>query len=244
MGTPEAAQPAKRSKAGRPPRINRQMIARAAHERGLHGLTLRDVADHLGVSIAALYHHVSSKDDLMRLAAEYSARRVPVPVDRGQHWVVWLYEWADYNREAFLGQAGLLAQYLDGAISTEAIAGNVDVILGVLVREGFSVHEANEAYELVTSCALGMAVGVIRERAAAATGNTTVDLYNEVLARSGPEELTNLRHLLDEIASTGRSPFHERVATVLFGIARRRGEDDLPIDEMLAEAVELAESAE
>src|SRR5690606_10443387 len=55
-----------RAKVGRPARINRQMIAEAAHELGLDGLTLRSVADHLGVSIAALYHHVSGKDDLLR----------------------------------------------------------------------------------------------------------------------------------------------------------------------------------
>ena len=57
------------------PRISRQMIAEAAHELGLDGLTLRAVADHLDVSIAALYHHVSGKEDLMRLAAEYAAAR-------------------------------------------------------------------------------------------------------------------------------------------------------------------------
>ena len=79
---------------GRPPRISRQMIAEAAHELGLDGLTLRAVADHLDVSIAALYHHVSGKDDLMRLAAEYSAANVPIPQDVGQHWAVWLQEWA------------------------------------------------------------------------------------------------------------------------------------------------------
>ena len=55
---------APRRKAGRPPRISRAMIAQAAHELGLEGLTLKAVADHLGVSVAALYHHVSGKDDL------------------------------------------------------------------------------------------------------------------------------------------------------------------------------------
>ena len=53
---------------GRPPRISRQMIAEAAHELGLEGLTLRAVADRLDVSIAALYHHVSGKEEFLRLA--------------------------------------------------------------------------------------------------------------------------------------------------------------------------------
>src|SRR5687768_9044404 len=113
MAPPPPATPGERPRLGRPPRISRAMIAEAAHELGLDGLTLRAVAEHLGVSIAALYHHVSSKDDLMRLAAEYSVARVPRPEDRGQHWALWLAEWADYNLDAFLARPGLLTQYME-----------------------------------------------------------------------------------------------------------------------------------
>jgi AcrR family transcriptional regulator len=236
MGTPEAAPTGKRSKAGRPPRINRQMIAEAAHARGLDGLTLRDVADHLGVSIAALYHHVKSKDDLMRLAAEYSAARVPLPVDHGQHWAVWLYEWAEYNRSAFTAQPGLLAQYLEGAIPAAVVAGSVDTVLGALVRQGFSIRDANEAYELVISCALGMIVGVVREQEFVAGGSSTVEVYRGILAERGPGQLRYLSELLDDLAAGGRAPFHVRIATVLCGIALRRGEDPAPIDGLLADA--------
>jgi AcrR family transcriptional regulator len=235
MGSPEAAPPRKRSKAGRPPRINRQMIAEAAHERGLDGLTLRDVADHLGVSIAALYHHVSSKDDLMRLAAEYSAARVPLPVDCGQHWAVWLYEWAEYNRSAFLAQPGLLAQYLDGAIPVDVFAGRVDGALGALVRQGFTIVAANDAYELVTSCSLGTVVSAIREHGLAGEGRTTVDALRDVVAGAPAGALPYVRLLLDP-ASPGRAPFPERIATVLCGIAVRRGEDPAVIDGLVASA--------
>lgn len=206
-----------RSRVGRPARINREMIAAAAHARGLEGLTLRDVADDLGVSIAALYHHVSSKDDLLRLAAEYAAARVPRPVDRGQHWAVWLYEWAQYNRRVFVAQTGLLAAYLDGAIPPTVVADNVEAILGVLVRQGFGVREANEAYETVVSCAIGTAVITLRERQVAA-------LAGGVDAALGPGH-DLLRRLVDEMAAEGRVPFSARVATVLRGVVADRGED-------------------
>jgi AcrR family transcriptional regulator len=212
------------------------MIAEAAHARGLEGLTLRDVADDLGVSIAALYHHVTSKDDLMRLAAEYSAARVPLPVDRGQHWAVWLYEWAEYNRDAFLALPGLLAQYLEGAIPAEVIAPNLEVILDVLVRQGFSLTEANEAYEVVSACALGTIVGVLREREVEAEGRSSAEAFREVAAARGPGALPHLRALLDEVAATGRPTFSARIATVLCGIAVRRGDDPGGIDGRLAEA--------
>lgn len=237
MATSEAAPAGKRSKAGRPPRINRQMIAEAAHARGLDGLTLRDVADDLGVSIAALYHHVKSKDDLMRLAAEYSAARVPLPVDHGQHWAVWLYEWAEYNRSAFTAQPGLLAQYLDGAIPMDVIAGSVDGALGALVRQGFTVGEANEAYELVISCALGTVMGILREQELAGEGRTAAEALRDAVAAAGDDGLPYVRRLLENPTGS-RPPFHHRVGTVLCGIAVRRGDDPAAIDALLAEAVD------
>ncbi len=72
-----------RPKVGRPPRISRQMIAEAANEIGLDGLTLRAVADHLDVTIAALYHHVSGKDDLMRAGGRVLGRDRPDPAGHG-----------------------------------------------------------------------------------------------------------------------------------------------------------------
>lgn len=209
------------------------MIAEAAHELGLDGLTLRSVAAHLGVSISALYHHVSSKDDLMRLAAEYTAARVPVPEDHGQHWARWLLEWAVYSRDALLAHPGLLTQYLEGAIAPEAIASNVDTVLGVLVRQGFTPLEANAAYQLVTSCALGTAVSTIREREAARAGRPVHETYRRLLDESGPDDLPYLRQLDRAIADHGLDPFPTRVATVIDGIAVRQGLDPQPIRALL-----------
>ena len=225
MSSPSGALPDERPRVGRPPRINREMIAEAAHDLGLDGLTLKAVADHLGVSIAALYHHVEGKDDLMRLAAEYSATKVPLPKDTGQHWALWLLEWARYNRDAFLAQPGLLAQYLEGAISAESIAGNIDVILGLLVRQGFSITEANAAYNLVTSCAIGTAVAVIREREASNVGRSALSEHERILAQTPEDELPYLRALLAAVPTSERPTFRERITTVLIGIAIRHGED-------------------
>jgi len=219
---------------GRPPRISRQMIAEAAHELGLEGLTLRAVADRLDVSIAALYHHVTGKDDLMRLAAEYAAAAVPIPRDRGQHWAVWLQEWAAYNHDIFLARPALLAQYLDGAISMESIATNVDRILGALVRQGFSVTEANAAYEQVTAVALGSAVMTTRERAAIESGASLRAAHEAVVANHPGHELPHLQALLEEIPRVGRQSLHDCVTTVLRGIAAEHGTDWRLVESHLA----------
>jgi AcrR family transcriptional regulator len=208
---------------GRPARIDREAIAKAAHEVGLADLTLKAVADRLGVSIAGLYHHVEGRDDLMRLAAEYTVRRVKVPEDRGQHWAAWLREWAVYNRETFLNQPGLLNQYLDGAIAADAIVDNADTILGVLCRQGFDVAAASAAYEVVSSYAIGSAVNALRERRAADEGRPLAAEHDRVLAARPPEDLPHLRRLRAE--ATGDGPDLEaQLRTILAGIAKQRGE--------------------
>jgi AcrR family transcriptional regulator len=213
------------AKVGRPPRISRQTIAEAAHEVGLSDLTLRAVADRLGVSVASLYHHVDGKDDLLRLAAEYTAARTPIPQDHGQHWAVWLLEWAFYNRDAFVAEPALLGQYLDGAISAEVIAENTDAILAPLMVQGFTAIEAQAAYQLVANCALGSAVNAIREQRALAAGHPAAEQYREVLAARTDDELPHLRALMAEAAVHPIDTFESRITTALVGIAGTRGDD-------------------
>ncbi|HEY5154420.1 MAG TPA: TetR/AcrR family transcriptional regulator C-terminal domain-containing protein [Acidimicrobiales bacterium] len=218
---------------GRPARINRQLIAEAAHEIGLADLTLRAVADKLGVSITGLYHHIEDKDDLMRLAAEYSSTRVPLPEDRGQHWALWLAEWARYSRQVFVAEPGLLGQYLEGAISAEAIADKVDAMLGLMVRQGFSVQEAQAAFDLVNSAALGSAIQAIREERAARAGRAPLAEHHRVLALHDPAELPYLRLLLAERSAHPAPRFRDQLSTVLIGIATERGEAWEPIAAMI-----------
>jgi len=204
---------------GRPPRISREQIAEAAVEIGLGELTLRAVAERLGVSIPALYHHVESKDELVRLAAEHAASRAVLPQDRGQHWAVWLLEWARYNRDVFLAEPALLGEYVRGGINRASIAERTDLILGALVQRGFAIGEAQSAYELVSSCAVGFAVDAIREEATDRAGLDQVSAYRDLLRSRDSDDLPYLRLLLAELSNHRRRSFDEQLRSVLVGIA-------------------------
>jgi AcrR family transcriptional regulator len=194
---------------GRPPRISRQAIAEAAAEVGLEDLTLKAVAERLGVSVPSLYHHVDGRDDLVRLAAEHTAQQRHRPVDTGQHWSVWLLEWARWNREAFLDEPGLLGQYIDGALTFEAIVDNAEAILAGLCRQGFTAVDAQAAYELVSSCAIGRAVSDLRRRRGSPS-----------LPDPGPDH----PHLRELFRAGVERDFDTAVTVVLRGIAAERGE--------------------
>jgi AcrR family transcriptional regulator len=223
------AVPTRSGRVGRPAKISRDDIAKAAHEIGMDELTLKAVADELGVSVAGLYHHIDGKDDLLRLAAEYSATRAELPQDRGQHWSIWLMEWAIYNRDAFVSQPGLLKHYIDGAVSAEAIVDNIDGILGVLVRQGFGPRQALEAYRTVSTSAIGWAVSTLHEAATVRNGQPQVAEYHRVLAQRDPAELVHLRALIAELATSTPPTFVETISTLITGVAVERGDDPVKV---------------
>jgi AcrR family transcriptional regulator len=228
-GNPTDAAPAatggpSRRRVGRPAQISRQAIAEAAQQVGLGNLTLKAVADHLGVSVAGLYHHIRGKEDLLRLAAEHTAATSEVPLDHGQHWSEWLAEWAVYNYDAFVSEPLLVDQFLAGAINTESIAGTTDAILGALVRQGFTIAEAHGAYQLTSSCALGSALKAIRQARARAAGRSEVAELYHVLDEHEPGDLPYLRQYLALMLTERPEVFTAALTTALSGIAVSRGE--------------------
>jgi AcrR family transcriptional regulator len=209
---------------GRPARISREAITAAAHDIGLENLTLRSVADRLGVSIAALYHHVGNKEDLLRAAAEHALAHRSPPADRGQHWARWLVEWAQYIECSLASDPGLLVHYLDGAISADTVADHEERGLDVLVGHGFTPGEAIRAFRLVTTLAVGWAVHEIRGRRSTAAA-TTVEGLRQVLAGRDAEDLPHLRRLAADAGAPALPTFVEQVTGVLLGLAARRGDD-------------------
>ncbi len=217
-----AAEPATGRRLGRPPRIDRAAIAQAAGEIPLDELTLRSVAERLGVSVPGLYHYVSGREDLIRLAAEQSALRLTMPVDHGQHWAVWFCEWAGYIRRAFIRDPELLKHFIDGAIGTEVMAPNLDAAIGLCLRQGFTARQAMEAYDLVSECALGSAIAVIRAERNRREGSSFDLEVRSLIARG--VQLTHLSRLLGEDTVPEPVRFRRQITTVLAGIAALRGE--------------------
>jgi AcrR family transcriptional regulator len=73
-----------------------------ADERGAAGFTMRAVADALGVSPMALYHHVEDKAALAALVVEAALNERELPAPTGQSWQDGLYEMALWTRDLWL----------------------------------------------------------------------------------------------------------------------------------------------
>jgi len=228
-----------RQRAGRPARISRHAIAEAALELGLDDdLKMKRVAEHLGVSVPGLYHWVKGRDDLLRVAAEQALSRVRLPEDTGQHWAMWLREWARYTRAVLAARPEVLNQFVTGGLDDDRLIEVIGRTLDVLNRDGFEPQAALAAWEAVSTMALGAAVDDIREAAAEEDGRPWMARVFSVLARRDADELPTLR----SIASGGHeryldASFEERLTTVLVGIAVRNG---LPVDKEVTGAREIS----
>jgi TetR/AcrR family tetracycline transcriptional repressor len=78
-----------------------------ADERGAEGFTMRAVADALGVSPMALYHHVEDKAALAALVVEAALNERELPAPTGQSWQDGLYEMALWTRDLWLTHPGV-----------------------------------------------------------------------------------------------------------------------------------------
>jgi AcrR family transcriptional regulator len=208
---------------GRPPRIDREAIAAAVLDIGLERASMKAVAEHLGVSVPGLYHHVRNRKELLLLAAERSLARVRLPEDRGQHWSEWLREWSRYSRASLVDDPELFNQYLSGALSWDSMVDVIDSVLRVLTRQGFPPLEAKAAWDAVGRVALGSVADTIRQRAAAESGRPRAAELHRILARRDRDALAGVRAVADW-APHPDEEFEVELTTLLVGIAVRRGE--------------------
>lgn len=75
---------------------------------GLEALSIRRLADALGVNGASLYHHFTSKDDILVGAAELALADVRTPEESGEHWRTWMVQNARNLRSVLLEHPALV----------------------------------------------------------------------------------------------------------------------------------------
>jgi TetR/AcrR family tetracycline transcriptional repressor len=165
----------------------------AARALGAQNLTMQAVADALGVSDAALYHHFRNREALISAMVDATVVEAPFPEDRGQDWRTWMADFAESMRRVLVahpGSAGFAAS--SGPTSPEQVR-LVARAIGVLTRSGFDEYEAAMIYSLVTNYVVS-SVQIEERRARARMEQRDIaSRFAEALDRMGEEELGALR---------------------------------------------------
>lgn len=152
--TEGGAVPSGRRGPGRPARIDRSMIIEAALAIDTAGrpLSMRAVAERLGVARPALYHHVADRDALVAMVAlarlEHELDEAWMPSD-STDWRAWLTGFAVSIRSRLLAEPAF-PEYvlLEGDAGQRQLA-QVERLLGVLVRAGFDAADAERCVTLI-----------------------------------------------------------------------------------------------
>ncbi|WP_068270182.1 TetR/AcrR family transcriptional regulator C-terminal domain-containing protein [Aldersonia kunmingensis] len=217
-------------KRGRPRRIDIQMITQAVLEIGPTNATMRRVAEHIGVSLPGLYHHVKNQDELLALVARHTLQSSPPPRYEGQHWAVWLRSYASYIRTALVAEPTLLEKFISDGVEYDGEMANVGEALDGLHAQGLAPADALDVYSAVVEMALGAVSEAHREYVHRQKGQPWFARIFSLTAQAAPEDYPTLR----AIGKAGYDPFEDeafqrRITLLLRGIEAQHGLPPEPV---------------
>src|SRR5215472_14591008 len=126
--------------------LTREQVVRAAldllDEVGLGGLSMRGLADRLGVKAASLYWHLRDKEQLLGLLSEAILEEVPEPAEGA--WRPLLEAFARDFRRVLLGHRDA-ARVVAGFQSGPAALRRYERLVAGLLAAGFTASDAADA---------------------------------------------------------------------------------------------------
>lgn len=131
---------------------------RLADEEGLESLSMRRLAQELGVEAMSLYNHVESKDDLLDGIVDLIVAEIEVPTIGGADWKTAMRKRATSAHEVFLRHPW--APMLVGSRVNvgPAMLRYVNATLGCLREAGFSYEMADRAWNAIDSHVYGFTI--------------------------------------------------------------------------------------
>jgi AcrR family transcriptional regulator len=142
--------------------LSREGIARAAlaifDEDGAAAVTVRSIADRLGVRSPSLYNHVASKDEILDAVTELIDREIDNSPLADPDLRRGLAGFARSYRKAFRQHPEALAVIARRAVETDVALSGYDTVLDTLQRAGWSPAGALEVMAAVEYIVLGSAL--------------------------------------------------------------------------------------
>jgi AcrR family transcriptional regulator len=161
---------------------------------GLAGLTIRSLAQELGVKPMSVYHHVANKDEILDGIVDIVFSEIDLPSTEGS----WRTE---IIKRAFSARAALRRHpWAIGLLESRTSPGPAtlrhhDTNIGVLRAAGFSVEATAHAYALIDSYVYGFA------------------LQEAGLPFEGPDNVAEIAAPIMELFSSGEYPHMVELAT-------------------------------
>lgn len=142
-------------------RLSRERVLRAAMSvadgGGLGSLTIRSLAQELGVKPMSVYHHVANKDEILDGIVDLVFGEIELPVPGGD-WRAEIRRRATSARAVLRRHSWAIALMESRTSPGPATLGQHDAMLATLRAAGFSVVMTGHAYALLDAYVYGFAV--------------------------------------------------------------------------------------
>ncbi|WP_410599385.1 TetR/AcrR family transcriptional regulator [Amycolatopsis sp. lyj-90] len=200
-----------------PPRrsLTRERVLRAAIEvadsGGVEAMTMRRVAQHLGVEAMSLYHHVPNKDAILDGVIDAVFAAIALPDTGNDDWREAIRARASSAREVLSRHSWALGLMDSRRNPGKATLRHHDAVLGVLRRAGFTLPMAVHAVSLIDSYIGGF---VLQESNLPVSGDVD-QVAGDLLEQLPPDEFP---YLTEVVVEHSRRPEYDHTGEFAYGL--------------------------
>ncbi|MFD0318259.1 TetR/AcrR family transcriptional regulator [Streptomyces flavalbus] len=219
----------RRRTTARPPlsreRVIRTAVAVADEKGSVAALTMRAVAQRLGVEAMSLYHHVAGREEILDGMVDAVFAEIDLPPHDGD-WKSAMRHRAESARAALRRHPWAVGLMDSRAQPGPATLRHHDAVLGSLRGSGFSVPMAAHAFSLIDSYLYGF---VLQELSLPFTGEAELhDVADAMLRAMPPDTYPHLAELATEHALKPGYDYADEFAFGLALILDALGPDEVP----------------
>ncbi|MFE6281817.1 TetR/AcrR family transcriptional regulator [Streptomyces sp. NPDC057877] len=196
-------------------RVIRTAVAVADEKGSASALTMRAIAERLGVEAMSLYHHVAGREDILdgMVDAVFAEIELPPRDLAGTDWKTAMRGRAHSARAALRRHPWAIGLMDSRAQPGPATLRHHDAVLGALRTGGFSVPMAAHAFSLIDSYLYGF---VLQELSLPFTGETELhEIADAMLNAMPPDAYPHLTELATEHAL---KPGYDYADEFVFGL--------------------------
>lgn len=196
--------------------LSRERVIRTAvtvaDEKGSAALTMRSIAEPLGVEAMSLYHHVAGREDILDGMVDAVFEEIDLP-PRDTDWKSAMRHRADSARTVLRRHPWAVGLMDSRKRPGPATLRHHDAVLGTLRAGGFSVPMAAHAFSLIDSYLYGF---VIQELGLPFSGSDELEeVAGAILSEMPADAYPHLAELVTEYA---RNPGYDYADEFTFGL--------------------------
>jgi AcrR family transcriptional regulator len=205
-------------------RLSRERVLRAAlqlaDEEGIAALTMRRLAQALGVEAMTLYYHVANKDEILDGMVDLVVGEMEVPAVTGADWKAELRRASISAHDVLVRHPWAASLLLDGPRVSQARLRQMDAILGCLRAGGFTATMTDHAYHALDSHITGFTLWQVGISAGMQQLGPVADFLDTVDVEAMPHLAEHIQQHLRERDSEEPGEFEFGLDLVLDGLER------------------------